>query len=58
MLRKSHGQRSLEGYSPWGFQKIQHDLVTKWENLGDIIKNEMNQTQKGTYCMIPLTRGT
>ena len=27
--RKSHGQRSLVGYSPWGCKRIRHDLVTK-----------------------------
>ena len=26
---KSHGQRSLAGYSPWGCQRVRHDLVTK-----------------------------
>ena len=26
---KSHGQRSLAGYSPWGHKKVRHNLVTK-----------------------------
>ena len=26
---KSHGQRSLGGYSPWGHKRVRHDLVTK-----------------------------
>ena len=26
---KSHGQRSLEGYSLWGRKRVRHDLVTK-----------------------------
>ena len=26
---KSHGQRSLAGYSPWGCQRVGHNLVTK-----------------------------
>ena len=26
---KSHGQRSLMGYSPWGRKRVRHDLVTK-----------------------------
>ena len=26
---KSHGQRSLAGYSPWGCKRAGHDLVTK-----------------------------
>ena len=27
---KSHGQRSLAGYSPWG-HRVGHDLATKWQ---------------------------
>ena len=26
---KSHGQRSLVGYSPWGPKKVRQDLATK-----------------------------
>ena len=26
---KSHGQRSLAGYSPWGHKRVGHNLVTK-----------------------------
>ena len=26
---KSHGQRNLVGYSPWGCKKARHDLVAK-----------------------------
>ena len=26
---KSHGQRSLMGYSPWSSRRVKHDLVTK-----------------------------
>ena len=26
---KSHAQRSLEGYSPWGCKRVRHDLATK-----------------------------
>jgi len=28
---KSHGQRSLVGYSPWGRKRVRHDLATKHE---------------------------
>ena len=28
-LAKSHGQRSLAGYSPWGRKKVREDLKTK-----------------------------
>ena len=26
---KSHGQRSLAGYSPWGCKRVRHDLAAK-----------------------------
>ena len=26
---KSIGQRTLEGYSPWGHKRVRHSLVTK-----------------------------
>ena len=26
---KSHGERSLTGYSPWGPQRVGHNLATK-----------------------------
>ena len=29
---KSHGQRSLVGYSPWQQKKVGHDLVTKQQS--------------------------
>ena len=25
---KSHGQRSLGGYSPWGLKRVGHDIAT------------------------------
>ena len=29
---KSHGQRSLAGYSPWGHKRVNHDRVTKQQH--------------------------
>ena len=29
LLGKSHGHRSLVGYSPWGHKRVRHDLETK-----------------------------
>ena len=29
MLGKFHGQSSLVGYSPWGHERVGHDLVIK-----------------------------
>ena len=28
-----HGQRSLEGYSPWSCKRVGHDLVTKQQHI-------------------------
>ena len=30
--RKSHGQRSLAGYSPWGYKRVRYNLATKQEH--------------------------
>ena len=30
---KSHGQRRLVGYSPWGHKRVGHDLVTNQQLL-------------------------
>ena len=30
---KSHGQKSLVGYSPWGHKRARHDLVTQQQHL-------------------------
>ena len=38
-LGKSHGQRSLAGYSPWGHKRVGHDLVTRQQQqLGIEVK--------------------
>ena len=31
--RKSHGQKSLVGYSPWSCKRVGHDLVTKQQQI-------------------------
>ena len=31
---KSHGQRSLAGYSPWGCKGVRHYLATKQQHPG------------------------
>ena len=33
-LKKSHGQMSLVGYSPWGWQRVRHDLGLNNNNQG------------------------
>ena len=30
---RSHGQRKLVGYSPWGYKRVGHDLATKQQVL-------------------------
>ena len=30
--RKSHGQRSLAGYSPWGCKRVGHNLATRQQH--------------------------
>ena len=32
MAGKSHGLRSLVGYSQWGCKRVRHDLATKTNN--------------------------
>ena len=34
---KSHGQRSPEGYSPWGHKRVWHDLETKHQQYSHCI---------------------
>ena len=31
---KSHGQRSLVGYSPWRHRRVRHNLATKQQQQG------------------------
>ena len=33
---KSHGQRSLVGYSPWGRKRVRHDLATKQQQYSAV----------------------
>ena len=35
---ESHGQRGLEGYSPWGCKRVGHDLVTKQQQKEEPMK--------------------
>ena len=36
---KSHGQRSLVGYSPWGRKRVRNDLASKHQQYYLVIKN-------------------
>ena len=35
---KSHGRRSLVGYTPWGYKRVGHDLVTKQQQNEEPMK--------------------
>ena len=41
---KSHGQRNLVGYSPWGLKRVKHDLATKQQQIHrpSILKNKQS----------------
>ena len=43
--RKSHGQRGLAGYSPWGQKRIRQDLGTTAKTKGSTRNNEALRTQ-------------
>ena len=34
---KSHGQRRLVGYSPWGRKRVRHDLATEQPQTSKLI---------------------
>ena len=36
LSEKSHGRKSLAGYSPWGRKRVKHDLATKWNNKSQV----------------------
>ena len=42
---KSHGQRSLVAYSPWGLKRVRHDLVTKQQQQHSLY------TTNATVCL-------
>ena len=47
---KSHGQRSLVGYSPWGHKRIRHDRATKQKNSNkEIIMMHDNHLETVSY---------
>ena len=36
-------QRSMEGYSPWGYKRIRHDLATKQQEVREIFHIDQSQ---------------
>ena len=45
---KSHGQRSLMGYNPWGRKRVGHDLATNNTKSGKLLYN----TGSSTWCSV------
>ena len=45
---KSHGQRSLVGYSPWDRKRVGHNLVTTHTLMWDL----SSQTRDQTYILL------
>ena len=45
---KSHGQRSLAGYSPWGLQRVEHNLATKQKPPQIIIQSLISLSSKNS----------
>ena len=40
---KSHGQRSLVGYSPWGHKRVGQDLATKQETTNSLYQSSLEK---------------
>ena len=41
LLGKSHGERTLASYSPWGHRRVRHDLLTKWQPCLLLLSSEL-----------------
>ena len=54
---KSHGQRSLAGYSPWGHKRVRHDLAAKQQI--DLNKHLLHiiRSGQGVPCVIRRFQG-
>ena len=48
---KSHGQRNLVGYSPWGCKRVGHDLGTKQQQNRQGMGRHCKRTEE--YTVIP-----
>ena len=40
---KSHGQRSLVDYSPWGCRRVRHDLATKQQHASSLLQRHRDK---------------
>ena len=51
-----HGQRSLEGYSPWGLNRVRHDLATKQQKQREAGRaRRIRQGYSVKKCVVCLT---
>ena len=61
-VRRMNGKTKCGIYTQWDIiqplKKRNSDMPLTWINLEDIMLNEISQSQKNKYCMIPLTLGT
>ena len=53
---KSHGQRSLAGYSPRGCERVRHDWVTKHHHHKDPYWDNRWNMDNHIYCIIKCSR--
>ena len=51
---KTHGQRSLAGYSPWGRKRVGHDLVTKQQKQQLTMRIIEGLKENACICLIHL----
>ena len=51
---KSHGERSLAGYSPWGHKKIRHGLVAEQQQQGHTVSKRQSCHVDPAECIILL----
>ena len=57
LLGKSHGQRRLAGYSPWGHQRVGHDLATEQQHLWSrILTGKPQSFSLGAKILVTLHR--
>ena len=57
LLGRSHGQRSLMGYSPWSQKRVGHDLVTKQQSQcrHSKIPRLWRVSEASTYVLLTLS---
>ena len=55
---KSHGQRRLEGYGPWGHKRVGHNLVIKRQQQQNVIINCFSELSSLSRKISYLMRGS